>query len=130
MARESPGQTLQPTALVHEAWLRLIKDDDQAWEPTFYRAKRAGVANELDAFDHTPPSRRRRILSSVAGRLPFIVSPFGLRLKKTQTNAATGLKTRRVSLNWMRLRLHLTMPLPVSSQTRTLELNRPNPNLC
>jgi RNA polymerase sigma factor (TIGR02999 family) len=23
MARESPGQTLQPTALVHEAWLRL-----------------------------------------------------------------------------------------------------------
>lgn len=24
MARESPGQTLQPTALVHEAWLRLI----------------------------------------------------------------------------------------------------------
>jgi RNA polymerase sigma factor (TIGR02999 family) len=24
MARESPGQTLQPTALVHEAWLRLV----------------------------------------------------------------------------------------------------------
>ena len=24
MARESPGQTLQPTALVHEAWLRLM----------------------------------------------------------------------------------------------------------
>ena len=23
MAREAPGQTLQPTALVHEAWLRL-----------------------------------------------------------------------------------------------------------
>ena len=23
MARESPGQTLQPTALVHEAWLRI-----------------------------------------------------------------------------------------------------------
>jgi RNA polymerase sigma factor (TIGR02999 family) len=23
MARETPGQTLQPTALVHEAWLRL-----------------------------------------------------------------------------------------------------------
>lgn len=25
MAREQPGQTLQPTALVHEAWLRLVK---------------------------------------------------------------------------------------------------------
>ena len=24
MAREQPGQTLQPTALVHEAWLRLV----------------------------------------------------------------------------------------------------------
>jgi DNA-directed RNA polymerase specialized sigma24 family protein len=31
MARESPGQTLQPTALVHEAWLRLVKDEDPAW---------------------------------------------------------------------------------------------------
>jgi len=26
MAHESPGQTLQPTALVHEAWLRLVGD--------------------------------------------------------------------------------------------------------
>ena len=24
MAHEAPGQTLQPTALVHEAWLRLV----------------------------------------------------------------------------------------------------------
>ena len=30
MANESPGQTLQPTALVHEAWLRLeIEDNSQ-----------------------------------------------------------------------------------------------------
>jgi RNA polymerase sigma factor (TIGR02999 family) len=27
MSRESPGQTLQPTALVHEAWLRLTGHD-------------------------------------------------------------------------------------------------------
>ena len=27
MAAELPGQTLQPTALVHEAWLRLAGDD-------------------------------------------------------------------------------------------------------
>jgi RNA polymerase sigma factor (TIGR02999 family) len=27
MAREPAGHTLQPTALVHEAWLRLVKDD-------------------------------------------------------------------------------------------------------
>ena len=30
MARERPGQTLQPTALVHEAWLRLVDEDGQA----------------------------------------------------------------------------------------------------
>src|SRR5207244_11130176 len=32
MARESPNQTLQPTALVHEAYLRLVNDDEaQPW---------------------------------------------------------------------------------------------------
>jgi RNA polymerase sigma factor (TIGR02999 family) len=32
MAQEAPGQTLQPTALVHEAWLRLGGDTQPAWE--------------------------------------------------------------------------------------------------
>jgi RNA polymerase sigma factor (TIGR02999 family) len=32
MARESSGHTLQPTALVHEAWLRLVGDGDRNWE--------------------------------------------------------------------------------------------------
>src|SRR5262245_40075818 len=27
-----PGQTLQPTALVHEAYLRLVRSDDPGWE--------------------------------------------------------------------------------------------------
>jgi len=31
MANEAPGQTLQPTALVHEAWLRLGADDQPDW---------------------------------------------------------------------------------------------------
>jgi RNA polymerase sigma factor (TIGR02999 family) len=30
MAREAPGHTLQPTALVHEAWLRLVVPEQQA----------------------------------------------------------------------------------------------------
>lgn len=30
MAQEAPGNTLQPTALVHEAWLRLLKPEEQA----------------------------------------------------------------------------------------------------
>jgi RNA polymerase sigma factor (TIGR02999 family) len=31
MAQEAPGQTLQPTALVHEAWLRLGADGQPPW---------------------------------------------------------------------------------------------------
>lgn len=32
LARESSGQTLQPTALVHEAYLRLVGDADLQWD--------------------------------------------------------------------------------------------------
>ena len=32
MAKESAGHTLQPTALVHEAWIRLVEDGSRTWE--------------------------------------------------------------------------------------------------
>jgi RNA polymerase sigma factor (TIGR02999 family) len=32
MAREKPGQTLNATALVHEAYLRLVSNRDQGWD--------------------------------------------------------------------------------------------------
>ena len=32
MAGEAPGQTLQPTALVHEAWLRLTGAESKPWD--------------------------------------------------------------------------------------------------
>lgn len=32
MAREAPGQTLQPTSLVHEAYLRLVGDVELRWD--------------------------------------------------------------------------------------------------
>ena len=32
MARESEGQTLQPTALVHEAWLQLVGEGGRTWK--------------------------------------------------------------------------------------------------
>src|SRR6188768_1707268 len=32
MAHEPPGQTLQPTALVHEAWLRLSHQSHSTWK--------------------------------------------------------------------------------------------------
>jgi RNA polymerase sigma factor (TIGR02999 family) len=40
MAGEAAGQTLQPTALVHEAWLRLVKEGERSWQNRahFFRA--------------------------------------------------------------------------------------------
>jgi RNA polymerase sigma factor (TIGR02999 family) len=36
MAQESAGNTLQPTALVHEAWLELVGDGDKNWKSRAY----------------------------------------------------------------------------------------------
>lgn len=44
MRRERPGQALQPTALVHEAYLRLVKQDRMAWQN---RAQFFGVAAQM-----------------------------------------------------------------------------------
>ena len=44
MRRERPGQTLQPTALVHEVYLRLAGKEDANWENRrhfFFAASRA-----------------------------------------------------------------------------------------
>jgi RNA polymerase sigma factor (TIGR02999 family) len=43
MAREAPGHTLQPTALVHEAWLNLVDAPARSWEN---RAHFLGAAAE------------------------------------------------------------------------------------
>jgi RNA polymerase sigma factor (TIGR02999 family) len=43
MAGEAPGHTLQPTALVHEAWLRLAGNHQQNWQS---RAHFFGAAAE------------------------------------------------------------------------------------
>lgn len=43
MAQEAAGQTLQPTALVHEAWLRLVGAGERTWES---RAHFFGAAAE------------------------------------------------------------------------------------
>ena len=44
LRRERVGHTLQPTALVHEAYLRLVKQDRAAWQN---RAQFFGVASQM-----------------------------------------------------------------------------------
>jgi len=55
MAHESPGQTLQPTALVHEAWMRLVGNES----PTF---------NNRAHFFHAASEAMRHILIDRARR--------------------------------------------------------------
>ena len=57
LARERPGQTLQPTALVHDAWLRLGGDAQPAWEN---RAHFFGAAAEAMRRILVDQARRKR----------------------------------------------------------------------
>jgi RNA polymerase sigma factor (TIGR02999 family) len=55
LAQEAPGQTLQPTALVHEAWLRLVGDQNPSFKDRahFFRAS-------AEAMRHLLIDRARR----------------------------------------------------------------------
>jgi len=59
MAREAPGQTLQPTALVHEAWLRLVGNENQKWDG---RAHFFGAAAEAMRRILVESARRKKRL--------------------------------------------------------------------
>ena len=49
MAKTPPGNTLQPTALVHEAFLRLIGRDDPSWNSRghFFAAAAQAMRREI-----------------------------------------------------------------------------------
>ena len=64
MARESAGQTLQPTALVHEAWLQLVGDGDRSWEN---RAHFFGAAADAMRRILIDISRRKSTLKRGSG---------------------------------------------------------------
>ena len=59
MAHENPGQTLQATALVHEAWLRLGGDQQPAWQN---RAHFFGAAAEAMRRILVENARRKKRL--------------------------------------------------------------------
>ena len=52
MARETAGHTLQPTALVHEAWLRLVGADDRTWKNRAYFFASAAEAMRRILVEH------------------------------------------------------------------------------
>src|SRR5688572_27942252 len=61
LVQEKPGQTLQATALVHEAYLRLVEED----EPQQWDSRRQPV-----------PATATRSKSAATGRLSAIPSTF------------------------------------------------------
>ena len=65
MAQESPGQTLQPTALVHEAWLRLVGDANPQFDG---RAHFFGAAAEAMRRILIDNARRKKAQRHGGGR--------------------------------------------------------------
>ncbi len=59
MAQEKPGNTLQPTALVHEAWLRLVGNREREWEGRSHFITAAAEAMRRILIDR---ARRRRAM--------------------------------------------------------------------
>ena len=65
LARENPGQTLQATALVHEAWLRLGGDQQPAWENRAHFFAAAAEAMRRILIDNA----RRKLAARHGGNL-------------------------------------------------------------
>lgn len=65
MAHEAPGHTLQPTALVHEAWLRLVGNEDARWDN---RAHFFGAAAEAMRRILIDEARRKHALRHGGGQ--------------------------------------------------------------
>lgn len=65
MSNESPGQTLQPTALVHEAWLKLVATENVRWEN---RAHFFGAAAEAMRRILIDNARRKHALRHGGGQ--------------------------------------------------------------
>jgi len=76
MSGESPDQTLQPTALVHEAWLRLVGNGDRKWNDGTHFFAAAAEAMRCILVDN---ARRKRALRHGGGQqrieMPDIAAP-------------------------------------------------------
>jgi RNA polymerase sigma factor (TIGR02999 family) len=66
MANEAAGHTLQPTALVHEAWLQLVGAGDQTWEN---RRHFFGAAAEAMRRILILNARRKSVLKRGGGQI-------------------------------------------------------------
>jgi len=74
MALEAPGQTLQPTALVHEAWIRLAGDERRRWNDRTHFFATAAEAMRRILVDN---ARRKRAVRHGGGQQRVAMPEFG-----------------------------------------------------
>jgi RNA polymerase sigma factor (TIGR02999 family) len=67
MANEAAGHTLQPTALVHEAWLRLVGSENQRWDGRAHFFAAAAEAMRRILIER---ARRKRAARHGGGQAP------------------------------------------------------------
>ena len=75
MSQEPPGQTLQATALVHEAYIRLVEAKDQNWNSKGHFFKAAAEAMRRILVDN---ARRKKSLRAGGGRQQINIDEAGL----------------------------------------------------
>jgi RNA polymerase sigma factor (TIGR02999 family) len=75
LAAEPAGQTLQPTALVHEAWVRLIGGQEQTWEN---RAHFFGAAAEAMRRIMIERARRKSAIKHGGGQERVNIEKFDI----------------------------------------------------
>lgn len=83
MANEQPGQTLQPTALVHEAWLRLGGDQQPHWQNRAHFFGAAAEAMRRILIDRAR-KRQRRAASGLAAPEELHESRIELRVPESE----------------------------------------------
>lgn len=108
MAREHPGQTLQATALVHEAWLRLTGGHEHEWRSRAYffaaaaeamrrilieRARRKLSARKAGFAERDELSESRIVVSASSEDLLAVHEALGL-LEQEDVQAAELVKLR------------------------------------
>lgn len=71
MAGESSGHTLQATALVHEAWLRMVGSEQQQWQNRGHFFAAAAEAMRRILVDHARARKAAKRGGSDAVRVPL-----------------------------------------------------------
>jgi hypothetical protein len=76
IAQEQPGQTLQPTALVHEAYVRLVGQEDPRWENRgHFFAAAAEAMRSWTVRRPTGCSPRRSAITGVLAHVQQCLNP-------------------------------------------------------